>query len=165
MRVRQIRSVFGNRERWLRVGRRGFFFRRTFCADSRREPLTLSRIPVQYPFVFGTAFAGLKNGLADVIVQTQIEGKSTDQVDIRRTALFSAVGPCCCCSSSCCRNASASSRSVRFRRRTHVSALARVRSSERSFAACGRYDSSHFTFKRVVIVRTTSVTDPSSRRS
>ena len=56
----------------------------------------LMRIPKQYPFVFGTIFAGAKNGLADVIVQTQVEGKSIERVERKRTALFTAFGAVFC---------------------------------------------------------------------
>ena len=52
----------------------------------------IKSFPVTRPFIFGTVFAGLKNGLADVIVQCTIEDKTLNEIDTRRTVLFSAFG-------------------------------------------------------------------------
>jgi len=50
----------------------------------------LSRIPVQYPFAFGAGFSCVKNGAADVLIQTQVE--KCDKIDWRRTSIFSTFG-------------------------------------------------------------------------
>ena len=51
---------------------------------------SLVRIPITYPFAFGVGFSGIKNGLADLLIQTQVE--QCDNVDWRRVGVFSTFG-------------------------------------------------------------------------
>ena len=52
----------------------------------------LRTFPKAQPFLFGAGFSCFKNGLADVVVQTQVEGAGLDDVDWRRVSIFSTFG-------------------------------------------------------------------------
>ena len=46
----------------------------------------------RHPFVFQVIFATVKTSIADLIVQTTVEGKDFKDVDWRRNAVFVAFG-------------------------------------------------------------------------
>ena len=49
-------------------------------------------VPRKYPIAFGAVFSGLKTAFADVLVQTQVEGKDWETLDRRRVGVFGAFG-------------------------------------------------------------------------
>lgn len=49
-------------------------------------------VPRRHPVVFGCVFSCTKTSTADVLCQTQVEGRPWAQVDWRRTAIFSLWG-------------------------------------------------------------------------
>ena len=52
----------------------------------------LGRLAARQPMLFGAATATVKTTAADVLVQTAIEGRSLDSLDVRRTAVFTVFG-------------------------------------------------------------------------
>jgi hypothetical protein len=50
------------------------------------------RMPMRYPFFFGVGLSTVKNGGADVLVQSQVEGVPLGAIDWRRTSVFAAFG-------------------------------------------------------------------------
>ena len=50
----------------------------------------VKQIPKRHAFVFGSVFAGVKSGAADVFIQTHVE--KVDKVDWRRTSIFATFG-------------------------------------------------------------------------
>ena len=52
----------------------------------------LTRIPRRHPVAFGCGFSCLKTSSADLICQTQVEGREWKDVDWRRTSIFGLWG-------------------------------------------------------------------------
>lgn len=50
------------------------------------------RTPMRYPFLFGVVLSTVKNGAADVLVQSQVESVPFDAIDWRRTSVFATFG-------------------------------------------------------------------------
>ena len=77
-------SVRRNSNRW----------RRSFSTGATKSSMfqSFKSLPMKRPFIFGTVFSSLKTGFADVIVQCTIEDKKLNEIDTRRTLVFSAFG-------------------------------------------------------------------------
>ena len=52
----------------------------------------LARVARRHPLAFGCGFSSLKTSSADLICQTQVEGKEWKDVDWRRTSIFGLWG-------------------------------------------------------------------------
>ena len=52
----------------------------------------LTRIPRRHPVAFGCCFSAAKTSAADLVCQTQIEGRELKDVDWRRTSIFGVWG-------------------------------------------------------------------------
>lgn len=67
-----------------------------FTRNVKRSGLGLLRhallVPRKYPIAFGAVFSGLKTAFADVLVQTQVEGKDWETIDRKRVGVFGAFG-------------------------------------------------------------------------
>eukprot|EP00939_MAST-03C_sp_MAST-3C-sp1_P004747 g4747.t1 len=67
-----------------------------YLGMAKRAGSFLVSVPKKHAFTFGVLIAGVKNGIADVIVQTVVDGRSLENIDRRRVALFSAFGTLFC---------------------------------------------------------------------
>ena len=67
--------------------------KRSFCSSA---PLgsgnSLLVVAKRYPFATQATVATLKTGAADILVQMQVEGRSWEEVDLRRSSLFFLFG-------------------------------------------------------------------------
>ena len=52
----------------------------------------LRGIPAAHPLAFGAGFTCVKTTAADVFVQTALEGRDLDSLDLKRTAVYGTFG-------------------------------------------------------------------------